>query len=183
MGIPDRLSRRLGEAKSEIYRHISDKGQLLDLENNDVGEKEGMEDMELEGIDVVTQEKKTGLWVVLQEHLLEVLHQNHDSQVAGHWGRHRTRDLVSENFIWKKLVEDVAKYVAGYIKRQKSQAGRHRWNTKLVAMPTGARPFEEIEIDFLRELPESIGFHPILVVTDQFTKVQLYIPAKTTQTA
>ena len=50
-------------------------------------------------------------------------------------------------------------------------------------MPTGERPFEEIGIDFVRELPESEGFHAILVVTDRFTKLQHYIPAKTTWTA
>ena len=38
-------------------------------------------------------------------------------------------------------------------------------------------------MDFVRELRESEGFHAILVVTDQFTKVQHYIPAKTTWTA
>ena len=50
-------------------------------------------------------------------------------------------------------------------------------------MPTGERPFEEIAMDFVGELPESEGFNAILVVTDRFTKVQYYIPAKTTWTA
>ena len=46
-------------------------------------------------------------------------------------------------------------------------------------MPTGERPFEEIAMDFVAELLESEGFNAILVITDQFTKVQHYIPAKT----
>ena len=50
-------------------------------------------------------------------------------------------------------------------------------------MATGERPFEEIAMDFVRELPESDGLNAILVVTDRFTKVQHYIPAKTTWTA
>jgi len=50
-------------------------------------------------------------------------------------------------------------------------------------MPTEERPFEEIAIDFVGELPESEGFNAILVVTDRFTKVQHYILAKTTWTA
>ena len=49
-------------------------------------------------------------------------------------------------------------------------------------MPTGERPCEEIEMDFVEELPESEGFNTFLVVTDQFTKVPHYIPAKTTWT-
>ena len=38
-------------------------------------------------------------------------------------------------------------------------------------------------MDIVGQLPESEGFNAILVVTDQFTKVQHYIPAKTTRTA
>ena len=100
--------------------------------------------------------------------------------MAGHRGRHRTQELFSWNFIWNKWLEDVSKYVAGCVKCQKSEAGRHSRQTKLLPMPTGERPFEEIAIDFVRELPESGGFHAILVVTDLFTKVLHYVPAKTT---
>ena len=50
-------------------------------------------------------------------------------------------------------------------------------------MPTGERPFEDIAMDFIGELPESEGFNAILVVTDRFSKVQHYLPATTTWTA
>jgi len=73
--------------------------------------------------------------------------------------------------------------VAGCIRCQKAKTDRHSRQMKLVPMPTGERPFEEIAIDFVGELPESEGFNAILVVTDQFTKVQHYLPAKTTWTA
>ena len=100
--------------------------------------------------------------------------------MAGHKGRHRTQELVSQNLIWDKWLEDVARYVPGCVKCQKSKAERHSRQTKLVTMPTGERPFEEIAMNFAGELPESEGFYAILVVTDPFTKVQHYIPAKTT---
>ena len=97
--------------------HFFDEGQLLDLENDYAEEEEHAEDVELDGIDVATWEKKNGLWVVLQETRLEVLQQHHDSPVAGHWGTHRTQELVSLNFIWDK---DMARYVAECVKCQKS---------------------------------------------------------------
>jgi len=93
------------------------------------------------------------------------------------------QELVSRNFIWEGWQEDVAKYMAGCIRCQKAKADRHSRQTKLVPMPTGERPFEEIAMDFVGELPESEGFNAILVVTDRFTKVQHYLPAKTTWTA
>ena len=64
--------------------------QLLDLGNDDLVEEEDAEDVKLEGIDVPTWEKNNGLRIVPQAHKLEVLHQYHDSQVAGYWGRYHT---------------------------------------------------------------------------------------------
>ena len=126
MGKPDGLSRLSAEEKSGMDAHFFDKGQLLDLENDDVEEEEDAKDMELKGIAVVTWEKKNRLRVVPQQHRLEVLRQHHDSQVAGHGGRHRTQEVVTRNFIWDKWLEDVARYVAGYVKCQKSKPDRHK---------------------------------------------------------
>jgi len=159
-----------------------DEGQLLDLEIENAVERRDADDVELEAIDVATWEKKNGLWIVTEEYKLEVLRQHHDSLVAGHWGRHRTQELISRNLVWDKWQEDIARYVAECAKYQKARADRHRRKTKLVPMPTGERLFEEIAIDFVRELPESQGFKDKLVITDWFTKIQHYIPAKTTWT-
>ena len=68
--------------------YFFDGGQLLDRENNNIGEEEELEDVELKGIHVATWEKKDGLLVVPREHRLEVRHQHHDCQVAGHLGKH-----------------------------------------------------------------------------------------------
>ena len=120
---------------------------------------------------MATWEKKNGLWVVPQQHRLEGLRQHHDSPVAGHWGTHRTQELVSRNFISDTWLEDVARYVPGCVKCQKSKADRHSRQTKLVPMPIGECSCEEIAMDFVEELPESEGFNAILVVIDRFIKV------------
>ena len=172
MGKPDGQSRHLGEEKSGMDKHFFDEGQLLDLENDNVREEEDVEDVELERIDVATWENMNGLLVVPQEHRLEVLRQHHDGQVARHRGKHRTQELVSRNFVWGKWLEYVAKYMVGSVKCQKNKPDRHSRQTKLVPMPTGERPFKEIEMDFVGELAESEGFNTIPVVRDRFAKVQ-----------
>jgi len=65
----------------------------------------------------------------------------------------------------------------------KGKADRHSKKTKLVSMPTGERLWEEIAMDFVGELPKSDGYNAILVITDRFTKMQHYIPAKTSWTS
>ena len=54
MGKPDGLSTRSGEEKSGMDASCFNEGRLLDLENDDAGEEEDAEDVELEGIDVAT---------------------------------------------------------------------------------------------------------------------------------
>ena len=44
----------------------------------------------------------------------------------------------------------------------------------MAVIPTEKHLVEEITMDFVGVLPESEGFHPILVVTDWFTKVRHY---------
>ena len=50
-------------------------------------------------------------------------------------------------------------------------------------MPIVEHLFEEIEMNYIVELPESDVFNAIVVVIVRLTKVQYYIPAKTTWTA
>ena len=84
MGKPDCLSRRASEQKSGMNAKFFEEGQLLDLGEDENDNEGNAEDIELEGIDVSKWDKQNGLWLVPEEHRLEVLRQHHDSQVAGH---------------------------------------------------------------------------------------------------
>ena len=193
MGKPDALTRRTGEEKSGADERIFEEGQLSIYEVEEgmrLLEMDGIEveeaaAIELDGIDCARWERDqtSGLLIVPEEFKHEVFKQCHDSKVAGQWGRHRTQELVSRNFVWLGWREDVARYVASYKKCQKSKSDRHARQTKLTPMPTGTRPFEEIAMDFVEELPESEGYNAILVITDRFTKTQRYIPIRTNWTA
>ena len=88
MGKPDGLSRPSGEEKSRMDVKFFEEGQLLDLGKDENDDECNAEDIELKGIDVSKWDKRNGLWLFPQEHRLEVLRLHHDSQVAGHWGRH-----------------------------------------------------------------------------------------------
>jgi len=84
MSKADGLFRRSGEEKSGMKARYFVEGQLLDLEEDDAEERGDADDMELEAFDLASWEKKNGLWVVPDEHKLEVRRKHHDSQVAGH---------------------------------------------------------------------------------------------------
>ena len=84
MGKPNSLSRHGREEKSETNLRFFGERQLLELENDNVGEEQDMEDIELEGINMTTWEKKNRVRIVTLEYRLEVLYCYHDTQVAGH---------------------------------------------------------------------------------------------------
>ena len=100
--------------------------------------------------------------------------------MAGYEGRHHTQELVSRTFTEDKWLEDVARYVTQCVKCQKSKADRQSRQTQLVPMLTGEGPFMEIAMNFVGELPKSEGFPAIIVVTEQFARVQHDILVKTT---
>ena len=102
MDTPDGLSRRSVAEKSGMDVKFFDEGNLLNVgedENHKVGNDE---DVELDVIDVSQCDKRNGLRLVSEDYRLEVLRRHHDSQVTGHWGRHRTQELVSHNFTWDR---------------------------------------------------------------------------------
>ena len=93
------LSKYSGEEKSGMDAHLCNKGQLLNLEPDYVRKEEDAEHVELERRYVVIWKKQHRLFVVQRKHSLEVLRQQHDSQMAGYWGRQQTPALVSRNLI------------------------------------------------------------------------------------
>src|SRR5258706_8649789 len=111
-----------------------------------------LEDQDLDpltGIDISNWPKNAdALWIVPEHHRADVLKQCHDSLVAGHWGRDRTRELILRNFVWENWQEDVNNYVATCTKCQRAKADRHSRMSKLHPMPTGTCPFQEIAMDF-----------------------------------
>ena len=55
---PDGLPRCSGKENSGMDGHVFNEGQLLDHDNDNVGEEEDVEDVELERIDMATWEQK-----------------------------------------------------------------------------------------------------------------------------
>ena len=156
---PDALSRKTGNAKEGLESQFFSQGTMLslDLPDPDIGIDISSWERNHEGLLIPTNEASK----------VEVLRAGHASGIAGHWGRHRTQELVSRNFLWDKWQEDITTYVPSCERCQLAKADRHSKAKKLLPMPTGVLPWAEIAIDFVGELPESDGWNAILVITDR----------------
>jgi transposase InsO family protein len=112
----------------------------------------------------------------------EILQRCHDDPLAGHFGVDKTSELVRRGYFWPKLTEHVQEYVQTCGICQRSKAKRHRPYGELASLPVPTKPWEEISMDFITDLPPSESgkavYDAILVVVDRFTKMARYLPVR-----
>ena len=99
----------------------------------------------------------------------------HDSSLTGHPGRVLTRDLVARNYAWPGLTEDVRRFVRNCQNCDQSKAWREQRRGLLKPLPIPERPWQELAMDFVTDLPPSDGYTNILGVTDRLTKSVILI--------
>jgi len=105
-----------------------------------------------------------------------IIRSEHDSKIAGHFGRDRTLELVSRNFYWPKMEDDIRKYCNECDNCQRTKAPRHAKHGLLHPLELASKPWTHVSTDFITDLPESGGYKNILVVVDRFTKMAHFIP-------
>ena len=114
---------------------------------------------------------------------LEILQARHDAPTAGHFGIARTFELVARDFWWPGLRQQVREFVASCETCKRAKAPRHQQFGPLQPLPTPARPWASLSLDFITDLPASEGHTVILVVVDRLTKMGHFIPLPALPTA
>jgi RNase H-like domain found in reverse transcriptase/Reverse transcriptase (RNA-dependent DNA polymerase)/Integrase zinc binding domain/Chromo (CHRromatin Organisation MOdifier) domain len=116
-----------------------------------------------------------------------LLQRFHDSPLAGHFGRDRTKELIQRHYHWMGIDRHVEEYVKSCPECQFSHAKRHRPYGELVSLEPPSGPWEDLSMDFITDLPSSKKgdsvYNAILVIVDRFTKMALYIPTVKTVTS
>jgi hypothetical protein len=108
----------------------------------------------------------------------KVMKSEHDSKIAGHFGRHRTMELISRNIFWPKMEGEVRTYCNECDNCQRTKAPRHAKHGLVHPLELPSKPWTHISTDFITDLPESSGYSKILVVVDRFTKMAHFIPLR-----
>jgi hypothetical protein len=107
-----------------------------------------------------------------------VLENDHDSKIAGHFGRDKTLELLSRNFFWPGIDKEVRDYVKSCNSCQRNKASRHKRYGLLHPLEMPSSAWSSISMDFITDLPLSDGCTIIWVVVDRFTKMAHFIPLK-----
>jgi hypothetical protein len=84
---------------------------------------------------------KDWLWVPNSVDLRKmILHEEHDSKVAGHMGQEQTIELVRRNSAWPQVDEWIEDYVLSYPDFQKNKAARNARYRLLQPLQLAYRP-------------------------------------------
>ena len=112
----------------------------------------------------------------------EIIKTCHDTPTTGHPGKHATLELVSRYYWWPKMASSVEKYVLGCDKCQRYKPAPH---PRAILQPQEAptRPWENVGVDLITQLPASRGYEAIAVFVDHFTDQVYAIPTHNSVTA
>ena len=116
----------------------------------------------------------------------EIVKKHHDSPTVGHPGELGTFNAVKENYWWPAMRRFVKAYVEGCPDCQQFKINRHPTKPTLLPIPSpkSNRPFTQLSMDFITDLPPSNGFDSLLVVVDHgLTKGVILEPCNKTITA
>ena len=113
----------------------------------------------------------------------KIIHDAHDTPLAGHPGCYKTAELILHEYWWPRLQQDVRKYVEGCETCQRTKPHRTPLSTPLHLFDPPSRPWEVITFDLIGPLPESQGHNVILVIVDWFSKAGKFVPTNLELTA
>jgi hypothetical protein len=119
-------------------------------------------------------------WVVPKDRRKDILRRYHDdATTGGHLGVYKTYNKISNNHTWPRMRADVCRYIrrcpvcASVKPEQKYPAGT------MGSRPEISRPWQMISADLFGPLPRSTSGHEyVLVITDYFSKFNIFVPVR-----
>ena len=100
----------------------------------------------------------------------------HDSRIAGHSGRWKTFELVSQNYWWSNMSKYIGKYISTCDMCLRTKSFHCPSTGELHPVPVPDAPWDTISVNFIIELPESAGYDSIMVTVNSITKRAHFIP-------
>jgi hypothetical protein len=115
---------------------------------------------------------------------LSILHDAHDSAIAGHFGFEKTYGHLHSRFFWPTMAKDTRSYVQTCEACQRNKPSQQRPLGLLQPLPIPDRPWQTVTMDFIGPLPKTArGFDSITVFVDKLTKQIHCVASHTTDNA
>jgi hypothetical protein len=106
--------------------------------------------------------------------------EHHKSLVTGHFGVTKTLELITRQYWWPGIREQVREFISHCDSCQRVKAANHKVGGLLQPLQIPHHKFESISMDFITQLPMTkSGKDAILVVVDRLTKYAHFIATTT----
>ena len=103
---------------------------------------------------------------------MELLQEAHDVPIAGHMGIARTVDLLTRNYYWPKLHEEVKKYVESCLSCQSNKTSNQLEQGLARAIPIPPRRWDQVTLDLITGLPRTRnGKDTCITIVDKCSKM------------
>ena len=113
-----------------------------------------------------------------------ILRELHDAPTGGHLGRDKTMEQVKRRFYWPGMDKTIAEYVSTCDSCQRNKPSTQAPMGPMQALPIPTRPWQQVSMDLITQLPRSRGGHDAIVVfVDKLTKMVHYAATTTSVTA
>ena len=117
----------------------------------------------------------------------KMLRLHHDNSLTKHFEIKKTRSLLQRKFYWLRMLKDIKEYIQNCDICQCVKTLRHRLYDETTSLFISVRFWEEISMNFIIEFfssrYENDIYDATLVVIDRYSKMTLYILAKSTWSA
>ena len=147
---------------ADCRRIRQDRNTPLNLKQIDIGNKNIL-------VDISNGPARPIIPYSWRKRLFDVVHG------LGHPGVERTRQAMTDKFVWPSIKEDVAKWARECQDCQRAKVTR---NTipDIGDFPVPVRRFDHLNVDIVGPLPTSNGFRYLLTAVDRFTRWPAAIP-------
>jgi hypothetical protein len=109
-----------------------------------------------------------------------IILEHHKSLVTGHFGVTKTLELITRQYWWPGIREQVREFISHCDSCQRVKAANHKVGGLLQPLQIPHHKFESISMDFITQLPMTkSGKDAILVVVDRLTKYAHFIATTT----
>ena len=114
----------------------------------------------------------------------KILHEHHDSPLAGHLGIEKTIKNIQWDYYWPNMLKEIKEYVQSCDLCQRNKSSNQTPAGLLQPLPIPTKKFEQVTMDFIVQLPRTkSGYDAIVVFVDRLTKIMIAEPTTTNATA
>ena len=168
----DRLDARIKENLSELY--FNEIVEISEDSDDSIDFHISTKKSELESMKNELSHKL----FIFKDKRLSIIKKVHNQFAIDHSGTRRITQMLQRFFQWLKMRADVDQYIRNCHVCRRSKVFRDGQHDQLQSIFVEGKPWQDISLNFVTDLPKSKGHNAILMIVDRFSKMRHYVACR-----